>query len=222
MHPGGSSDRGAIRRPSRRFSPLAALGCRLERRGGSLRKIATGMDLERTPSLTNRLLGNELEVVAIDEDHIKGTAFNIAFMVWRRRTRIEPFREGIQLVSQLTLRHPTGVGVMQVVETDALPPDSETRSALAEFLKRTSIQHFSVTYEGADFKGASVRGIVFGAQALARPSFAYSVHSTVADASRWAASQNRLIGRSDEWQAIERVMQTLRHIHLEKYPSGSG
>jgi hypothetical protein len=173
------------------------------------------------PALTNRLFGNELEVVAIDEDHIKGTAFNIAFMVWRRRTLLGPYREGIALVSQLALKHPSGVGVMQVVETEASPPDSETRRALAEFLKQKAIQHFSVTYEGTDFKGASVRGMVFGAQAVARPSFAYSVQATVADASRWAASQNRRIGRNDEWQAIERVMQTLRHIHLEKYPGVS-
>lgn len=194
--------------------------CWAERPGGTLGKIASGMELERPPpSLTNRLFGNELEVVAIDEDHIKGTAFNIAFLVWRRRTQLAAYREVIPLVNQLALKHPTGVGVMQIVETDASPPDSDTRKALADFLKQTSIQHFSVTYEGTDFKGASVRGIVFGAQALARPSFAYSVHSTVADASRWAAAQNRKIGRSDEWQAIERVMQTLRHIHLEKYPS---
>ena len=182
------------------------------------------MELERPPlSPTNRLFGNELEVVALDEDHIKGTAFNILFMVWRRRTLLTPFRESIELVNRLAIKHPAGVGVMQIVETEASPPDSETRKALAgDFLQQKAIQHFSMTYEGADFKAASVRGIVFGAQALARPSFAYSVHATVADASRWAASQNRRLGRSDEWQAIERVMQTLRNIHLEKYPRASG
>ena len=173
------------------------------------------------PSSTDRLFGNELEVVTIDEDHIKGTAFNIAFMVWRRRTLVGPYREGIQLVSALALKHPTGVGVMQVVETEASPPDSETRKAFADFLKQKAIQFFSVTHEGTGFKAASVRAIVSGVHALARPSFEHAVHSTVADASRWVAAQNRRIGRRDEWQAIERVMQTLRRIHLEKYPSES-
>lgn len=178
------------------------------------------MELKRpTPSLTDRLFGNELEVVAIDEDHIKGTAFNIAFMVWRRRTLVAPYRAGIQLVAQLALKHPTGVGVMQIVETEATPPDSETRKAFADFLKQTAIRHFSVTHEGTGFKAASVRAIVSGVHALARPDFEHSVHSTVAEASRWAAAQNRRLGRNDEWQALERVMQTLRSIHVEKYPA---
>ena len=169
--------------------------------------------------LVDRLFGNELEVTAIDEDHIKGMAFNIAFMVWRRRTLVGPYRDGIQLVNALAAKHPSGVGVMQVVETEATPPDSETRKAFSDFLKLTAIKHFSVTHEGTGFKAASVRAIVSGVHALARPSFEHAVHSTVADASRWAAGQNRILGRTDEWQAIERVMQTLRRMHMEKYPA---
>jgi hypothetical protein len=163
----------------------------------------------------------DFEVVAIDEDHVKGIAFNIAFMVWRKRTLVGPYRAGIQLVAAMGLKHPTGVGVMQVVETEAVPPDSETRKAFTEFLQLKAIKHFCVTHEGTGFKAASVRAIVSGVHALARPSFEHAVHSTVADASRWAANQNRRIGRTDDWQAIERVMQALRKLHLEKYPRTS-
>jgi hypothetical protein len=166
-----------------------------------------------------RLFGNELEVAAIDADHIKGTAFNLAFMVWRRRTLVGPYRDGIALVNRLALKHPGGVGVLHVVETEASPPDSEARKAFTDFLKQPVIKHFSVTHEGSGFKAASVRAIVSGVHALARPGFEHAVHSTVADASRWAANQNRQIGRSDEWQAIERVLQTLRRMHVEKFPS---
>jgi hypothetical protein len=160
----------------------------------------------------------DLQVVEIDEDHVKGVAFNIAFMVWRKRTLVGPYRAGIQLVASMALKHPTGVGVMQIVETEAVPPDSETRKAFTEFLQLKAIKHFSVTHEGTGFKAASVRAIVSGVHALARPGFEHAVHSTVADASRWAAGQNRRIGRTDDWQAIERAMQTLRKLHLEKYP----
>lgn len=168
-----------------------------------------------------RLFGNELEVVAVDADHIKGTAFNIAFMVWRRRTLVGPYRDGINLVNSLALKHPTGVGVMHVVETEASPPDGDTRKVFTDFLKQPVIKHFSVTHEGTGFKAASVRAIVSGVHALSRAGFALAVHSTVADASRWAANLNRQIGRHDDWQAIERVMQTLRQIHLEKFPTHS-
>jgi hypothetical protein len=168
-----------------------------------------------------RLFGSELEVAAVDADHIKGTAFNIAFMVWRHRTLVGPYRDGIALVNRLALKYPNGVGVMHVVETEASPPDSDARKAFTEFLKQPVIKHFSVTHEGSGFKAASVRAIVSGVHALARPSFEHAVHSTVADAARWAANLNRQIGRTDDWQAIERVMQTLRKMHLEKFPSGA-
>lgn len=166
-----------------------------------------------------RLFGNELEVVAVDADHIKGTAFNIAFMVWRRRTLVGPYREGIALVNGLAQKHPSGVGVMHLVETEASPPDSETRKAFTDFLKQPVIKHFSVTHEGTGFKAASVRAIVSGVHAIARPGFEHAVHSTVSDAARWAANLNEKLGRHDEWQAIERVMQTLRRMHVEKFPS---
>ncbi len=173
------------------------------------------------PPLMERLFGNELEVVAIDADHIKGTAFNIAFMVWRRRTLVGPYRDGISLVNSLAIKHPAGVGVMHVVETEASPPDTDARKAFADFLKQPVIKHFSVTHEGTGFKAASVRAIVWGVHALARPSFEHAVHNSVADASRWAAQQNAAVGRRDEWQSIERVMQTLRRMHVEKFPQDS-
>jgi hypothetical protein len=165
------------------------------------------------------LFDSELEVVASDFDHIKGAAFNIAFMVWRRQTLVGPYREGIALANRLALKYPRGVGVMHVVETEATPPDGETRRAFTEFFKQPAIKHFSVTHEGTGFKAASVRAIISGVHALARPGFQLAVHSSVADAARWAAEQNQQLGRREDWQSIERVLQTLRRMHLEKFPS---
>lgn len=208
--------------PAGRRIDSAYLGCCADRRDDKLGTIATGMELKHSPNaVTDALVAKDLEVIAIDEDHIKGAAFNLAFLVWRRRTLAAAYRAGIELVSSLALKNPSGVGVMQVVETDAVPPDAEARKAFNDFMKQTSIKHYSVTHEGTGFKAASVRAIVSGVQAMARPNFEHSVHSTVADASRWAAAQNRRIGRNDEWSAIERLMQTLRRIHLEKYPRES-
>jgi hypothetical protein len=168
-----------------------------------------------------RLFGNELEVVAVDSDHIKGTAFNILFMVWRRRTLFAAYHAAIAVVNGLAPKHPNGIGVMHVVETEASPPDGEARKAFAEFMRLPVIRHFCVTHEGTGFKAASVRAIASGVHALARPPYAHAVHSTVADASRWAAEQNRQLGRNDDWQAIERVMQTLRRMHVEKFPNAA-
>jgi hypothetical protein len=76
-----------------------------------------------------------------------------------------------------------------------------------------------VTHDGTGFKAASVRAIVSGVNALARPTFAHSVQSSVPDAARWAAAQNRAIGAADDAAAIERALQSLRRLHVDKYPS---
>lgn len=158
-------------------------------------------------------------VVTIDEDHVAGVAFNLVFLVWRRRTLLQSYRAAIQLVNETALKHPRGVGVMQVVEVDAIPPDSETRKAFGQMMHLPGIQHFSVTHDGTGFKAASIRAIVSGVNALARPTFAHSVQSSASDAARWAAAQNRAIGATDDAPAIEHALQWLRRFHVEKYPS---
>lgn len=158
-------------------------------------------------------------VVNLDEDHVTAVAFNLVLLVWRRRTLLEAYRAAIQLVTETVVKNPRGVGVMQVVEVDAIPPDSETRKAFGQMMHLPGIQHFSVTHDGTGFKAASVRAIVSGVNALARPTFAHSVQSSVPDAARWAAAQNRAIGAADDAAAIERALQSLRRLHVDKYPS---
>jgi hypothetical protein len=161
----------------------------------------------------------EVEVAAIDEDHIKGTAFNMVFFVWRRRTLVGPYRQGIELIKKMGLKHPKGLGVMHVVETDAVPPDADARKAFTDVTQMDEIKYFSVTHEGTGFKAASVRAIMSGVHALARPKFEHAVHSTVADAARWAAAHNKRLGRTEDWTAIEKVLQALRRQHVERYPT---
>jgi len=163
-------------------------------------------------------VASELEVLEDDHDHVKGVLSNLVMVVWRRRTLLGPYRAAMQLVTRVGLRHPTGVGVMQVVEVDAVPPDSDTRNAFGEMMRHPAVKHFSLTHEGTGFKAASVRAIVSGVNALARPRFPHSVHSSVADASRWAAEKNRIIRAWDDAAAIELALQSLRRLHVEKYP----
>jgi len=163
-------------------------------------------------------VASELEVLEDDHDHVKGVLSNLVMVVWRRRTLLGPYRDAMQLVTRVGRRHPTGVGVMQVVEVDAVPPDSDTRNAFGEMMRHPAVKHFSLTHEGTGFKAASVRAIVSGVNALARPRFPHSVHSSVADASRWAAEKNRIIRAWDDAAAIELALQSLRRLHVEKYP----
>lgn len=166
----------------------------------------------------NEAYDPSLRVVHTDYDHAKAVAYNLVILLWRRRTLPEPYRAAMTLTTDHARRHPAGVGVMQVVEVDAVPPDAEARKAFTEFMKWPGVAHFSVTHEGTGFKAASVRAIVSGVTVLSRPIFPHSVHSSVADASSWAASQNRRIGAFSDLHAIERAVQSLRRVHLLKYP----
>ena len=160
----------------------------------------------------------DFDVVEVDEDHIKATAFNMLFMDWRRRTLPAAYRRGIDRVHELAKVYREGVGVCQVVEVDAVPPDSETRSMFVEFLRLQHVKHFSVTHEGVGFKAASVRAIVSGVHALARPKCEHSVFPKLSEAARWHEENQRRIGHSEPAARIERVMQGIRKMHRERYP----
>jgi hypothetical protein len=160
-----------------------------------------------------------LRVVQTDYDHAQGVAYNLVLLVWRRRTMPEPYRAAMALATEHARKHPGGIGVMQVVEVDAVPPEAEARKVFTEFMKWPGVAHFSVTHEGGGFKAASVRAIVMGVTALSRPNFPHSVQSSVSDASSWAAAQNRAIGAMADPRAIERALQSLRRLHLQKFPA---
>jgi hypothetical protein len=163
-------------------------------------------------------LDANLKLVDIDEDHVKGVAFNLVLLIWRYRTQLEAHRASRGLVTQMAAQQPTPIGVMQVVETSAVPPDSETRKDFGAMLRLPGIGHFCVTHEGSGFKAASVRAIVSGVHALSRPAFPHAVHDTIANAAQWAAAQNQSLGAPSNAAAIEQALQTLRRLHVERYP----
>lgn len=160
----------------------------------------------------------EFEVVDLDADHVKATFRNLVLVVWRFRTLAEPYRAEIALIKRLSLSHPEGVGVIDVVEAEATPPDSHVRRAFNETLALTCIKHISVTHECAGFKAAAVRAVVSSVYALAQPPFPHAVHSSVEEAARWTAKQNQRLLRSESAQDIERVMQAVRQVHRNRYP----
>jgi hypothetical protein len=160
----------------------------------------------------------QFEVLDLDEDHAKGIAFNMLFMVWRRRTLATAYTRGMQIVRELGAAYPEGIGVLQTVEVDAIPPDAQARGAFVEFFHLKEIKHYSVTHEGSGFKAASVRAIAAAAHAMARPKCAHSVHSTVASAAQWHERQQVLLARREPAAQIELIAQTLRQMHWDKYP----
>jgi hypothetical protein len=172
---------------------------------------------DRMPRPQN--LSDSFLLVASDSDHLKAVAFNMLFMVWRRRTVSVAFRHGMELVRELIARYPRGVGVCQIVEVDAIPPDSETRAAFVECMKMEGIKHFSLTHDGVGFKAAAVRAITAGVHALARPKFKLAVFSSVAEAAHWHAIAQAELGRRETAAEIEEIVRDLRELHRNRFPA---
>lgn len=87
-------------------------------------------------------LAPHLRLVTIDQDHAAGVALNLVMLVWRYRTLADSYRAAIRLVSQTAAEHPSGAGLLEVIESSALPPDAHARKAFGEMMKLSGIRHF--------------------------------------------------------------------------------
>lgn len=161
----------------------------------------------------------EFEIVDIDDDHVKASASNMLFVIWRFRTNYAPFRRCVHWGQLLSRQFPQGIGVMHLLEPTAVAPDAPTRRVFPEVSRLEGIQHYSVVYTASGFRGASIRAVLAGAIALARPSCPHSIHTDVARAALWHAHEQERIGRTEGAAQIERVVEELRRLHRERYPA---
>ena len=157
-------------------------------------------------------------LVELDGDHAKAIAFNMLFVVWRKRTLGAVYRRSLAIASELAEHFPEGVGVCQTVEVDTTPPDSDARLAFVEFMKVDTVKHFSVIHDGTGFKAASVRAIMSSVHMLGRPKFRLTVQSSVPAAAAWHAAEQAAIGRRETAEIIEKIVRSLRQLHHDRYP----
>ncbi|MBK6516787.1 MAG: hypothetical protein IPG04_22410 [Polyangiaceae bacterium] len=158
------------------------------------------------------------DVVEIDEDHVVATAPNMLFMIWRRRTVAAAFRRATAAMKTLAVQSPGGIGVCQVVEQESVPPDNEARAAFQEYLRLKDVSHGTLIHEGAGFKAASVRAVMAGVMALARPVFRLNICSSVNEATRFHSQMLEKQGRHETAEEIASVVQALRTLHRERFP----
>jgi len=160
----------------------------------------------------------EFEVLDVDADHIKGAAFNMMFAIWRFHTHYDAYRGCLHWTDQLAKRHPAGIGVMHVVEPTAIAPEAPTRRLFNDAVRHGGVRHYSVVHTARGFKAASIRAIVAGSFALARPSAAHAVHTRLDEAAAWHALEQRRMGRSESAEQIVRVVEGLRRALDEQHP----
>jgi len=157
------------------------------------------------------------QLVDIDEDHVKGIASNMLYLVWRFETRPSAFRGVLQLARELGARFREGIGVCHVVEVEAFRPNAETRELFLRLWPEAPVKHYSVIHEGTGFKAASVRAIVAHTHARACRNCAHAVHRTVRDAAHWHAHQQARLGINNPPSAIAHVITSMRARHRERF-----
>jgi hypothetical protein len=168
--------------------------------------------------MSPRAVNTAFELIEIDEDHAKARAFNMLFMVWRRRTLADAYGKSIPLARELLSKYPEGIGISQVVEVDAVPPDSDARTLFSYLSRLDGLVHLAVTHDGVGFKAAAVRAIMTGVQALARPKCKLVVVADVDTAAQWHAAEQALLGRRESAEQIASIIRAVRQIHRERYP----
>lgn len=147
----------------------------------------SSVESARSPA---RPMAGAVSVVARTPTHIIATQRDLEIVIWRGPTSLEAVELIRASIDELTRTFPNGIGVLQVVEPVAPPPDAAARNALSNVLRNAgkSVRGSAIVFEGTGFKMAAVRAIVTGLTMLARPEFPHVVFADLHEASAWVAA----------------------------------
>ncbi len=155
-----------------------------------------------------------LRVLEVDENQVKAIFANMLLAVWLKRTTLAAYQRIAPIVVELARTHPEGIGVLQVVERGATPPDHETKREFFRVLTLIEghVKHYSVVHEASGFSAAFFRAVMLGAYTYARPTFAHKVFDSLTDAATWHVKQQELIRPTSMTPAaLADAMQALRN-----------
>jgi hypothetical protein len=119
-------------------------------------------------------------------DYAVGACHDVVIAVWRKRTLpdgIAVLRDYIDERAKLHQR----LGLLQIIEDNAAPPDPMARKALAKMhLEQAPLIHRSaVVYAKPGFAGATARAIITGVAMLNPPKFEHQIFADIPSALHW-------------------------------------
>jgi hypothetical protein len=125
-------------------------------------------------------------------DAVVAFAESLAVALWRYHTSAEDVRE---LEAAARRAHEAGagpVGLIQIVPSTAVSPDSYVRKELARMLRDLNgiVSHSAIVHEAVGFRAAMVRSIVTGVAALSNPGFPHRVFTKLPEAAAWMANDD--------------------------------
>lgn len=182
-------------------------------------EVPYGVDMVEGRPLDSRAIskapparGEGLRIIGVDEDHGKATSGNMLLVVWKKLTTAQACMGVTRDLAELARRYPEGVGVLQVLETNATPPDAKAREKVLEFLRFCDgrVTHHSLVYGGSGFRAAAVRAIIASFYLAARPRFAHKVFASLAEALEWHAGCEAQLDQAMTMARLTEDMSSLR------------
>lgn len=124
---------------------------------------------------------------AVTEDYTIMSWDRCLGLVWTKETTVAGMLAYTQVYREISLRYPSGIYLLTVVEEDAPMPSYEAREAVAVFLRNGAgrIRMSAVVHEGAGFRAAAVRSVVTGIAMLSKVPFPHHIFATVEQAAKW-------------------------------------
>jgi hypothetical protein len=132
-----------------------------------------------------------LRILERDANHMAFTCERLFVMNWRISTNLADVKRCSQLISEFAERFsPKRIGLLTVIELNALMPSSSSRNELAKLMRVNTpyLVRSAVGYEGTGFRGAAFRGASTGIALLSNHQFPHRIFAGVPAATEWLAS----------------------------------
>ena len=128
-----------------------------------------------------------------DVDHILAEWKNVSIAIWRFRTTVTSVHRFVAQQKRLATEFGEPIGLLQIVEDTAVPPEKAEREVLGNMLRggREHIAASAVVHEGEGLKASIVRSVVTGLHMAARPAFPHKIFKDQAEALTWHVSTLR-------------------------------
>lgn len=108
-------------------------------------------------------------------------------LVWKKETTVAGMQAYTKVYRDVSLRYPSGIYLLTIVEEEARMPPYEAREAVAIFLRNSTgrVRMSAVVHEGSGFRAAAVRSVVTGIAMLSKVGFPHHIFATVEQAAKW-------------------------------------
>ncbi len=126
-----------------------------------------------------------LQILHVDDDHATGTWSEFMLAVWRRKTELTAVQRLRRRLAELGSLYPGGTATISVIESTALPPDTDVRKELSAVLTTPRLHCSSLIHEGQGFQAATVRGVVTAITMIKTHPVPHVVHGSVREGVEW-------------------------------------